>query len=103
MLKYKLYIKDIIDAITQIESVKKDKLEYKYAWDIILMRLQVIGESTHKIPSVIKKKYPELEWGKFYFLRNIISHAYTSVLPEEIEDIIKNEIPKLKEVIKKIK
>lgn len=103
MLRYKLYIKDILDAISQIESVKKDKLKDKYAWDVILMRLQVIGESVHKIPSKIRKGYPELKWDKLYTLRNTISHTYYKITPEEIEDIIKNELPKLKEVVGKIK
>lgn len=103
MLRYKLYVKDILDAIKQIESVKKDNLKKSYEWDITLMRLQVIGESVKKIPTKVKKHYPELNWEKFSFLRNVISHAYSNVLPEEVEDIINNRLPQLKEVLMKIK
>lgn len=103
MSRYNIYLKDILTAIKQIENVQNDKLKKSYAWDIILMRLQVIGESVKKIPKNVKDNYPEIDWKELSFLRNIISHAYFRVLPEMVDKIIKEDIPKLKKVVKKIR
>ena len=103
MLRYEIYINDILSMIERIEKTNLKQLKEVDVWDSTLMRLQVIGESVKKIPKQIKNKHKEISWDYFAGLRNIISHTYTRVLPEMVEDIIKNEIPKLKETILKIK
>ena len=105
MLKYKLYLKDILNAINKIENSLKDineisKNEDKL--DMTLMRLQVIGESSKKLPKSLKDKHNKVNWEKIYLMRNIISHAYFNVDPETIIDIIKEEIPKLKNEIQQM-
>ncbi|HPD81632.1 MAG TPA: DUF86 domain-containing protein [Candidatus Pacearchaeota archaeon] len=106
MLKYKLYIKDILDSIKKIEDSLKGKNKDDFDKEDILkdatyMRIQVIGESTNKISKEIKSKY-KLNWEKIERTRNIISHAYSYINSEIIWELIKIELPKLKEVINEI-
>ena len=103
MLKYRLYVDQILEMISLIEKYKEDGLDDEQNWDATLMRLQVIGENVGKIPKEVKKKYSDIEWDKFKNLRNIISHVYMNVLKEVVKDAIENGLPKLKVEMEKMK
>lgn len=45
----------------------------------------------------LKTRYPEVPWTNIFALRNIISHEYAAIDPEEILNIVKNDLPDLKE------
>jgi uncharacterized protein with HEPN domain len=108
MLKYDLYLNDILRAIELIENSLRDKKfeDFEKNPDLVdsnSMRLQVIGESISKIPSTLRNKYKEVEWEKFIQTRNIISHAYFAVNKKILWDLIKKDIPKFKKIMVKIK
>ena len=107
MSKYKLHLNDILVAIDQIEKSLKSKTKEYFEKDIdaseaTAMRLQIIGESIKKIPNKIKKEHKEINWDNFIRFRNIISHVYFRIDKDMLWNTAKNDIPKLKEVIKKI-
>lgn len=107
MLKYKLYLKEILNAIEKIEDSLKDKNKEDFDKDEILkdatyMRIQIIGENINNLPKSIKDKYPNVKWNRIKDSRDIISHAYSYVHSELIWSLIKTELPKLKEVINEI-
>ncbi|MCK4647608.1 DUF86 domain-containing protein [Candidatus Pacearchaeota archaeon] len=107
MLKYELYLNDILRAIKKIEFSIKNKDEGLFCRnddliDAMSMRLQVIGESINKIPLKIRNQFKEVEWKRFLRARNIISHAYFAVNPKIIWSIAKKDLPKLKKEIKKM-
>lgn len=107
MLRYKLYLNDILRAIKKIEFSMKNEDEDSFCKNIdlidaMLMRIQVIGESINKIPLGIRKKYNEIVLEKFLKARNIISHAYFAVNPRIIWSIVKKDLPELKKQINKI-
>ena len=108
MLKYELYLNDILRAIELIETSIKNKNFNKFklnreSIDANSMRLQIIGESISKLPKELKEKYKEVSWEKYLQTRNIISHAYFAVSIEIIWKVIKKDIKKLKKSIKQIK
>jgi uncharacterized protein with HEPN domain len=102
MLDYNLYYDTILTAINKIESSAKDRksLDKEDTWDATLMRLQVIGENTRRVPTEIKRKYKELPWKSFSKLRNIISHRYEKIEKELIWKFISNKLPLLKKIMK---
>jgi uncharacterized protein with HEPN domain len=74
--------------------------------DAISMRLQVIGESVkqiQKINPVFLEKCSEIEWDKVARFRDFVSHHYEHVDHEVVFDICKRHIPKLGEVIQKLR
>jgi uncharacterized protein with HEPN domain len=74
--------------------------------DAISMRLQVIGESVKKIQKKdlsFLSRYTEIEWNKIARLRDLVSHHYKHVDHEIIFDICENHIPKLREVMQKMR
>ena len=102
---YKIYVNDALEMISRIEKETKSLGDLKKDKDIdsTLMRLQVIGESIKKLPQNIKKKFPDVKWKKIARMRNFISHEYFRVLPEIVIQIVKNDLPKLKEALRELK
>lgn len=102
-----LYLGDILESITLIEEYtsnlsKEHLLKDKKIQDAILRRLEIVGEASKNIPSIIKKKYHEIPWKEIAGTRDILTHAYFSVNADRIWNIIKRDLPKLKTEIQKI-
>jgi uncharacterized protein with HEPN domain len=61
-------------------------------FDAACMLIQVIGETAKKVDAWTKSQmlpnYPEVYWRGVFGCRNIISHEYGNVDPEEIHRII---------------
>lgn len=76
-------------------------------FDATCMRLQTIGEVIKNIDNLTNHEllvnYYGTPWKSIIGLRNIISHEYLSVDPEEIFRIVKIHLPKLLPVIRLIK
>jgi uncharacterized protein with HEPN domain len=74
--------------------------------DAISMRLQVIGESVKQIqktnPSFLQD-YAEVEWDMIARFRDLVSHQYEHVDYEVVYDICNVHIPKLGEVIQRMR
>lgn len=68
-------------------------------FDAACMLIQVIGETAKKIDDWTNKQlfihYPEVYWRGVFGCRNIISHEYGNVNPEQIYGIIKKYLPEL--------
>ena len=74
--------------------------------DAISMRLQVIGELVKKIQKadpVFLLGYAEIDWKKIAKFRDLVSHHYEHVDHEIVYDICKTHIPKLNEVMRKMR
>ena len=107
---YKLYLQEIIDAITEIEvftenlsfeEFKVDKLRIKG----VFANLIIIGEAVDKLPAKIKHESSQIRWKTWMRMketRNKLAHAYYNVTPESLWTMAKSELPPLKPLIKKI-
>lgn len=74
--------------------------------DAACMLIQVIGETAKQINDKtfnnLFSHYPEIYWRGIFGCRNIISHEYGNVDPEQIFIIIKEHLPELNRCINKI-
>lgn len=75
-------------------------------FDAACMLIQVVGETARKIDdltsSSLFSNYPQVYWKGVFALRNIISHEYGNVNPEDIFKIIKKHLPELVSCIRLI-
>ena len=102
-----LYANDILESILQIEEYVKNAsrkifMENKQIQDATLRRLEIIGEAVKNIPQEIRKKYPRTPWKEIAGMRDVVTHIYFGVNIERVWNVVKNDLPKLKEEIKKI-
>lgn len=76
-------------------------------FDATCMRLQTIGEAIKNIDNLTNHdlliRYADTPWRSIIGLRNIISHEYLSVDPEEIFKIVKIHLPRLLPVILQVR
>lgn len=107
---YALFLKDIYDAIDEIEQFTKDLTEHDFAKNKLVVRaiitdLIIIGEAVDKIPKTIKydfRKIPWRTWERMRETRNELAHEYYNVKPEVLWAIVKCELPPLKPLIKEM-
>ena len=104
----RLFIEDIMESIGLIETYiggnSKEKLDNDQKLkDSIVRRLEIIGEAVKNIPDNFREKYPKVPWKKIAGLRDIIIHTYFDIDSDIVWDIIKKDLPDLKQNIQKIK
>lgn len=73
----------------------------------VCMQLIQIGESVKSIDNKTSQSYlshyPEIPWADIKGLSNIIAHEYHRIDEDEIFAIIKNDLPELLRVVRKMK
>ncbi|MCD6512089.1 MAG: DUF86 domain-containing protein [Thermoplasmata archaeon] len=104
---YKLFIKDIVDAIESIEEFVAGMNFEEFKNDdktvsAVVRKLEIVGEATKNIPDETKEKYPNLPWKEMAKIRDKLIHGYFVVDFEIVWKVIKEELPSLKPEIEKI-
>jgi uncharacterized protein with HEPN domain len=105
-----LYLKDIFDAIDEIEEFTKGLTEQDFVVNKVVVRaiitdLIIIGEAVNKIPKNVKYNYRQIPWRTWERMRetrNELAHEYYNVKPEVLWSIVKFELPPLKPLIKEM-
>lgn len=107
MRDYKLYLKDILEAMESIENfvgamsfenfLKDDKTV-----SAVIRKFEIIGEATKQIPDEIKQQYPEIPWKEMAGMRDRLIHLYFGVDYNLVWATIKNRIPVVRSLIKNI-
>jgi uncharacterized protein with HEPN domain len=70
--------------------------------DAVVRNFTIIGEAAGRIPDEYKVKHPEIEWDRIRGFRNRIVHDYFGIDYQIVWIIIENNIPELRDLIKKI-
>jgi uncharacterized protein with HEPN domain len=103
---YSLFLNDILNSIEKIERYMKnltfeELCKNDMAIDAIVRNLEIIGEASKNVPEKVKRKYPFVEWKEAIGFRNVLIHDHFGIDLESVWDTIKNNLPSLKENIKK--
>ena len=103
----KIRLQHILDAIEEIEkyliaadlSVFLDNSMMRFA---CIKQLEIIGEASNHLSSELKSKFSEIEWGQIVGMRNVFTHEYFGIDSNVVWEIIKSDIPELKEKIENV-
>ena len=100
-----LYAKDILDNIEKAEVFMKGVSYEKFVKDdeknyAVIRCIEIIGDAARNLSKAIGPKYPDIPWKEMIRTRDLVSHHYDIVDSYEIWDIVKNELPKLKNQMK---
>ena len=97
----------IYDAILEIESYLgecafSEFMENSMMRFACIKQLEIIGEASNHITETTKLNFSSIEWGQIVGMRNVFVHEYFGVDSTLVWEIIKNDLPDLKEKIKHI-
>ena len=103
----KLYLEDILNSISNIEDYTKGLLfenfsNDKKTIDAVDRNLEIIGEAARNIGERFAEGHSELPWSEMISMRNKVIHEYIAVDVEILWKTIKEDLPKLKDQIKKL-
>jgi uncharacterized protein with HEPN domain len=97
-----IFVKQLLQTIDRIleytVSLKNPKdfgEDYK-TFDATLMNFVALGENVNRLSDEFKESNNQIEWRKINSFRNIIAHDYFGVDEEEVFQIVKNHLPKLR-------
>lgn len=100
----KIRLQHIIDAIFEIDNylINKDFSDFiqnsmmRFA---CIKQMEIIGEASKHVTDEIKVKFSSIEWSQIIGMRNVFVHEYFGVDSNLLWDIIKNDLPNLKEKV----
>jgi uncharacterized protein with HEPN domain len=67
-----------------------------------IKQMEIIGEASRHISNETKSKFSEIEWPQIFGMRNIFVHEYFGVDSSIVWEIIKNDLPDLKEKVQEM-
>ena len=100
-----VYIEHMLDCIHRIdEYVESKELFYdsQLVQDAVVRNLQVMAESSQRLPEEIKRKYSNISWDDISGFRNILVHDYLGIDLDVIWSVVEQELPELEKALNKI-
>ena len=99
-----LHIRDSIEQIDKtVEDLsEEDFLENVTIQDAVVRRIEIIGEAVKNLPADFKLAHPDVPWIKISGMRNKLIHEYFKVDVEMVWEVITNDLPELKDKVKKL-
>ncbi len=102
-----IYIEDIIKYMERAENhIKNFQLDQflkdDKTCDAVIRCIEVIGEATKNIPEEIRIRYPSISWRDLAGMRDKTIHSYFTVDFETVWLVVKEDIPRLKPILKKV-
>jgi uncharacterized protein with HEPN domain len=107
MRNHKLYLKDILDAMEAIE-VFVGSMEFEdfkrddKTSSAVIRKFEIVGEAAKNIPETIKQKYSSIPWREMGGMRDRLIHFYFGIKYELVWRTIKDVIPQVKPLMRKI-
>ena len=107
MRDYRYYLEDILQAMERIEEFVQGMTFDVFVSDdktasATVRKLEIIGEAAKHISDDIRREHPELPWGEMAGMRDRLIHAYFGVDYHLVWRTIKERIPQVKPLLKKI-
>lgn len=107
MKDYRLYLRDILKAMEDIQSFVGEMNFEGFQQDdktasAVIRKLEIIGEAAKQIPKEVREEYPSVPWQDMAGMRDKLIHAYSDVDLALIWRVVKEENPRLRRSIEMI-
>ena len=99
-----IFLQHILECIDRIDNNITDTTKNAFltdqdAQDVIVRRLEIIGEAVRNLPHDFRNKHPNIPWRKIAGFRDILIHEYFDVDIDLVWKIVTQDVPKLKKQI----
>jgi uncharacterized protein with HEPN domain len=101
------YLNHILDETKYLIETTNDLKEEEFSRNETLQKafvrsLEIIGEAIKNLPKDFRENHEEIDWKTLAGMRDRLIHGYFGVDYEIVWDVVKNEIPILKQQIQGI-
>lgn len=98
----RLLLEDMAEAVGKILRYTEGKSfddwqGDEFLQDAVIRNFEVIGEACRHVSHDITRKHTDVDWQGIRDFRNLLIHEYFGVDPTIVWDIIRVELPKLKD------
>src|SRR3989344_1410372 len=102
-----IFLQHVFESINFIESFSKTLTKEKFIksrmrQNSIVRELEIIGEAVKNLSPEFMGKHKDVPWSDIARTRDKLIHHYFGVDLNEVWDIIKKDLPKLKKQIQEI-
>jgi len=102
-----VFLGHILDSIESVEAYTRgltieDFFNSEEKQDAVIRRIEIIGEATRNIPLGFRKTHDHIPWKEIAGMRDKLAHDYFGVSLNVAWGVAKNDLPKLKQDIKKL-
>lgn len=102
-----VFLQHMLNCIKNIESdvnnfTKEKFLKKRTITNSVLWNIEVLGEAAKNIPTDFRKEHPEIPWQSISGMRDKLIHEYFGIDLGNVWKVIQEDIPLLKEKIRKI-
>lgn len=103
----KVRLQHILEAIWELESYLIDRdfndfLESSMMRFACVKQMEIIGEASNHISEETKSVFSTIEWTQIIGMRNVFVHEYFGIDTYLVWEIIRKDIPELKQRIQEI-
>ena len=91
--KIQIYCKTYTNSETL--AWENDQRDFNAVWALLL----VVGEESKKIETELKKEFHLIPWPSIAAMRNYLAHDYRGIDHERVWEVVKDNLPDLKEVL----
>lgn len=104
---WKFRLEDILDALERIFEYVQG-MDYdswsndRKTMDAVVRNLEIIGEAAANVPENIQEQFDKVPWYQMKGMRNILIHEYFGLDDKVIWKTIQNDLPSLKETLRKL-
>jgi uncharacterized protein with HEPN domain len=100
----KVRLQHVLDAILEVEGYLHNTdfsgfMENSMMRFACIKQMEIIGEASNHVSDDTKAKFSTIEWAQIVGMRNVFVHEYFGVDSSLVWEIIRNDLPELKEKI----
>ncbi len=102
-----IFLAHILESMRLIESYAEGKTWDDFQGsvslqDMIIRRIEIMGEAVKNLPDDVRAQHPEIPWRKMAGMRDILLHQYFGVDLEAVWDAVQVDLPELRPKIRRI-
>jgi uncharacterized protein with HEPN domain len=104
---WELFLRDMLEAAQKVIRYTEGRhmatfVADEMAYDATLRNLEILGEAAKNIPGEVRLRHPEVDWRGAAGLRDILAHAYFALDDETLWKIVRADIPRLLDLLRRI-